>query len=115
MSVLWGNQSIVKFFDEHFTFFQGKKSTFFDEKKMNFMSRFFKNKIKITGIKILKKTQKDFCIKYIVLGSDAFNELHLWKDYIQLIKSYHFIVINRIGNKLNKNQTNNNKLHIIKK
>ena len=65
--------------------------------------------------KFLKKTQKDFCIKYIVLGSDAFNELHLWKDYIQLIKSYHFIVINRIGNKLNKNQTNNNKLHIIKK
>ena len=69
----------------------------------------------IDTLNFLKKTEKDFCIKYIVLGSDAFNELHLWKDYIQLIKSYQFIVINRVGNKLNKNQTNNNKLHIIKK
>ena len=56
----------------------------------------------IDTLDFLKKTQKDSCIKYIVLGSDAFNELHLWKDYIQLVKSYHFIVIKRIGNKLNK-------------
>ena len=56
----------------------------------------------IDTLNFLKKTQKDFCIKYIVLGSDAFNELHLWKDYIQLIKSYHFIVINRIGNNFTK-------------
>jgi nicotinate-nucleotide adenylyltransferase len=69
----------------------------------------------IDTLDFLKKTQKDSCIKYIVLGSDAFNELHLWKDYIQLVKSYHFIVIKRIGNKLNKNQTKKNKLHIIKK
>ena len=69
----------------------------------------------IDTLDFLKKTQKDSCIKYIVLGSDAFNELHLWKDYIQLVKSYHFIVIKRIGNKLNKNQTNKNKLHIINK
>jgi len=69
----------------------------------------------IETLDFLKKTQKGFCIKYIVLGSDAFNELHLWKDYIQLVKSYHFIVIKRIGNKLNKNQTNKNKLHIINK
>ena len=69
----------------------------------------------IDTLDFLKKTQKGFCIKYIVLGSDAFNELHLWKDYIQLVKSYHFIVIKRIGNKLNKNQTNKNKLHIINK
>ena len=69
----------------------------------------------IDTLDFLKKTQKESCIKYIVLGSDAFNELHLWKDYIQLIKSYHFIVINRIGNKLNKNQLNNKKVHIIEK
>ncbi|SVB12897.1 uncharacterized protein METZ01_LOCUS165751 [marine metagenome] len=69
----------------------------------------------IKTLDFLKKTQKNFSIKYIILGSDAFNELHLWKDYIQLIKSYHFIVINRIGNKLNKNQLNNKKVHIIEK
>ena len=44
-----------------------------------------------------KTKYPDFDITHIVLGSDAFNEIKLWKNGSELLRNYKFIIISRLS------------------
>ncbi len=50
----------------------------------------------ITTIKQLMDIYADASF-YLIIGTDAFNELDTWKDYLELIEMVSFIVMRRLG------------------
>ena len=51
----------------------------------------------IETLRYLKNKYSDFDITHIVLGSDAFNEIKLWKNGSELLRNYKFIIISRLS------------------